>query len=112
MLARGQFPEAAGREEEWVRERMARHALPQSSHEQQLPGDRWLRIEERRTADGGSIGVRIDITDLKRREASFRLLFEENPLPMWVADINTLELLAVMPRPAGTTATPATSFSP
>ena len=60
-----------------------------------MPGDRWVRIEERRTADGGSIGIRVDITDLKRREASFRLLFEENPLPMWVVDVDTLELLAV-----------------
>jgi diguanylate cyclase (GGDEF)-like protein/PAS domain S-box-containing protein len=64
-------------------------------HEQQLPGDKWVRVEERRTADGGSIGVRVDITDLKRREASFRLLFEENPLPMWVADAKTRQLLAV-----------------
>lgn len=95
MLARGLLPEAAGCETEWLRERMRRHALPQSSHEQQLPGDRWLRVEERRTADGGSIGVRIDITDLKRREASFRLLFEENPFPMWVVDVDTRELLAV-----------------
>src|SRR2546430_994681 len=70
-------------------------ALPQSSHEQQLPGDRWVRIEERRTSDGGSIGIRVDITDLKRSEASFRLLFEENPLPMWVADADTRRLLAV-----------------
>jgi diguanylate cyclase (GGDEF)-like protein/PAS domain S-box-containing protein len=52
-------------------------------------------VEERRTTDGGSIGVRIDITDLKRREASFRLLFEENPLPMWVADGETRQLVAV-----------------
>ena len=94
-LSRGQYPEAKGCEEQWLRERLARHAQPQSTHEQQLPGDRWVRIEERRTADGGSIGIRVDITDLKRREASFRLLFEENPLPMWVVDINTLELLAV-----------------
>ncbi|SHK38212.1 PAS domain S-box-containing protein/diguanylate cyclase (GGDEF) domain-containing protein [Bradyrhizobium lablabi] len=94
-LARGQYPEAEGCEEQWLRERLARHAQPQSTHEQQLPGDRWVRIEERRMSDGGSIGIRVDITDLKRREASFRLLFEENPLPMWVVDINTLELLAV-----------------
>jgi diguanylate cyclase (GGDEF)-like protein/PAS domain S-box-containing protein len=94
-LARGQHPEAKGREELWLAERLARHALPQSTHEQQLPGDRWIRIEERRMADGGSIGIRVDITDLKRREASFRLLFEENPLPMWVVDVNTLEFLAV-----------------
>ncbi|WIW45365.1 EAL domain-containing protein [Bradyrhizobium sp. 62B] len=94
-LDAGQYPDAIGREAEWLTERLARHALPQHSHEQHLPGDRWVRVEERRTEDGGSIGVRIDITDLKRREASFRLLFEENPLPMWVAEANTRRLIAV-----------------
>jgi PAS domain S-box-containing protein len=94
-LERGQYPDAEGCEEEWLRERLGRHAQPHCAHEQRLSGDRWIRIEERRTADGGSIGIRVDITDLKRREASFRLLFEENPLPMWVVDINTFELLAV-----------------
>jgi diguanylate cyclase (GGDEF)-like protein/PAS domain S-box-containing protein len=94
-LARGQYADATGREDEWLKERLARHALPHDSHEQRLPGDRWLRIEERRTANGGSIGVRIDITDLKRREESFRLLFEANPAPMWVFDLETLRFLAV-----------------
>ncbi|TFV36246.1 EAL domain-containing protein [Bradyrhizobium frederickii] len=94
-LAGGQYPDAAGREEEWLTERLAHHALPQHSHEQHLAGDRWVRVEERHTSDGGSIGVRIDITDLKRREASFRLLFEENPLPMWVVDAKTRRLIAV-----------------
>lgn len=94
-LTRGQYPEAIGREKEWLAERMARHAFSRHSHEQHLVGDRWIRVEERRMADGGSIGVRIDITDLKRREASFRLLFEENPLPMWVTDAKTRKLLAV-----------------
>ncbi|MBH5369094.1 EAL domain-containing protein [Bradyrhizobium glycinis] len=94
-LAAGQYPDAAGREEEWLAERLAHHALPHHSHEQHLAGDRWVRVEERRTSDGGSIGVRIDITDLKRREASFRLLFEENPLPMWVVDAKRRRLIAV-----------------
>jgi len=94
-LARGLYADAVGREEEWLCERLARRMQEQSSHEQQLSGDRWLRIEERRTADGGNIGVRIDITELKRREASFRLLFEENPLPMWVSDALSGRLLAV-----------------
>ena len=110
-LRHRQYADAVGREEEWLRERMARHALPQSSHEQQLPGDRWTRIEERRTADGGSIGIRVDITDLKRSEASFRLLFEENPLPMWVADANTGQLLAVNPRMCSITAIRAKNCS-
>src|SRR5215217_6328327 len=51
-LRHRQYADAVGREEEWLRERMARHALPQSSHEQQLPGDRWSQ-PDRGTADRG-----------------------------------------------------------
>ncbi len=94
-LERGQYPDAVGREEEWLAERLARHAEPKSSHEQHLPGNRWVRIEERRISDGGSVGIRVDITELKMREASFRLLFEGNPLPMWVYDRESLRFLDV-----------------
>src|ERR1700730_945534 len=94
-LARGQYAEAVGRDEEWLAARLARHALPSNTHEQQLPPDRWVRVQERRTSDGGSIGIRIDITELKQREESFRLLFDSNPVPMWVAESETLKFLAV-----------------
>lgn len=94
-LAQGQFLDAVGREEEWLAERLARHASLESVHEQHLRGDRWIRVLERRTDDGGSIGVRIDITDLKQREASFRLLFDSHPLPMFVFDLESLRFLAI-----------------
>lgn len=94
-LARGQYPDAIGREEEWLADRLARHAEPRAAHEQHLPGGRWVRVEERRTSDGGSVGVRIDVTELKLREESFRLLFDENPIPMWVYDRESLRILAV-----------------
>jgi diguanylate cyclase (GGDEF)-like protein/PAS domain S-box-containing protein len=94
-LARGQYPDAKGREDEWLRERLAQHAQPRIMLEQRVAGGRWVRIEERRTTNGGCIGLRVDITDLKRREASFRLLFEGNPLPMWVTDLDSLKLLDV-----------------
>jgi diguanylate cyclase (GGDEF)-like protein/PAS domain S-box-containing protein len=71
-LARGQYPEAAGREEAWLADRLVRHANQKNSHEQRLASGRWVRVEERRTADGGAIGVRIDITELKRREDELR----------------------------------------
>jgi diguanylate cyclase (GGDEF)-like protein/PAS domain S-box-containing protein len=35
------------------------------------------------------------IADLRRREASFRLLFESNPVPMWLFDQKTLRFLSV-----------------
>jgi diguanylate cyclase (GGDEF)-like protein/PAS domain S-box-containing protein len=36
-----------------------------------------------------------DITELKRREKSFRLLFDANPMPMWVFDAKTKNFLGV-----------------
>ena len=94
-LQSGTYPDAMGREEEWLAERLARHALSQNVEEQLLPGGRWLRVEETRTSDGGSVGGRVDITDLKHREASFRLLFDNNPVPMWVFEIDTLRFISV-----------------
>ena len=37
----------------------------------------------------GTIGIRVDITDLKQKEENFRLLFERNPLAMLVYDVDT-----------------------
>ncbi len=93
-LARGCFPEAAGCEEAWIAERLAQHAEPQIRFEHQISPGRWCRVEERRT-EIGSIGLRVDITDLKEREEKFRLLFDSNPVPMWVFDRETLGFLAV-----------------
>jgi diguanylate cyclase (GGDEF)-like protein/PAS domain S-box-containing protein len=93
-MAKGNYVNK-GREKEWLAERLAGHRRPENSFELQLPGDRWVRVDERRTADGGSIGVRIDITESKRREESLRLLFAGNPLPMWVFDKQTLRFLDV-----------------
>jgi PAS domain S-box-containing protein len=36
-----------------------------------------------------------DIGDVKEREASFRLLFDDNPLPMWLYDPETLRFVSV-----------------
>ncbi len=36
-----------------------------------------------------------DVTELKRREHSSRLLFENNPMPMWIFDLETLCFLNV-----------------
>jgi len=94
-LARGQYPDAIGREAEFLAERLEMHNSSVSSLEQRLAGNKWVRIEGRRTADGGRIGVRIDVTDLKRREESFRLLFDANPLPMFVYALEDFRFLAV-----------------
>jgi PAS domain S-box-containing protein len=90
----GEYPEAVGREAAWLSERMARRLID-GAHEQPLANQRWARVEERSLPSGGRINVLVDISELKRREASFRLLFEGNPVAMAVFDANSCELLAV-----------------
>jgi diguanylate cyclase (GGDEF)-like protein len=41
---------------------------------QELPGNRWMRVDERRTRDGGVAGVRSDVTELVRREQALASL--------------------------------------
>ena len=93
-VARGDYPEALGREEEWIAERLKRLFNPAGRHEQTLTDGRTILIEERRTSDGGVIGLRVDITEMKKREASFRLLFDGNPVPMFVYALNDFRILA------------------
>lgn len=88
-VERGDYPEAAGREEEWLAERLNLLDAPAARHEQRLANGRRILIEERKTSDGGTIGLRVDITDLRQSEEAFRLLFERNPVAMLVYDIET-----------------------
>ncbi len=64
-LAGGHYPEAEGREEEWLEERMAARRACTGPVEQRTADGRWLRIEDQRTADGGTVSICIDVTALK-----------------------------------------------
>jgi diguanylate cyclase (GGDEF)-like protein/PAS domain S-box-containing protein len=94
-VERGDYPEAIGREDEWIAERLGRLTQPGARHEQVLADGRVILIEEQKTSDGGVIGIRVDITELKQREASFRLLFDSNPVPMVVCALDGELVLAV-----------------
>jgi signal transduction histidine kinase len=71
-VARGDYPDAVGREQAWIAERLEMMANPGERHEQKLSDGRWILIEERRTADGGLIGIRVDITELKEQAERLR----------------------------------------
>jgi signal transduction histidine kinase/NO-binding membrane sensor protein with MHYT domain/CheY-like chemotaxis protein len=55
----------AGREAAWLEERAAVAAQAEATSEELMSDGRWLRFQEQRTADGGRVGVLVDITDLK-----------------------------------------------
>jgi signal transduction histidine kinase len=59
---------ARGREEEWVRDRLARHNAPRFAMEERKIGERWFQVSEQRTHDGGTVVLQTEITGVKRRE--------------------------------------------
>ncbi|WP_232831563.1 hybrid sensor histidine kinase/response regulator [Pseudogemmobacter bohemicus] len=69
-LSLGEYPEARGREEEWVRARMLEHRGPAAEGEHQLKDGRWLRSIDKETPDGGRVGLRVDITQLREQAAA------------------------------------------
>lgn len=73
-IENGQYEQAFGREEEWITQRLEAHQNPGDPIEQCLDDGRWLRIEERKTRDGGTVGIRVDITEAKRREIELERL--------------------------------------
>ncbi|MCA1240973.1 PAS domain S-box protein [Stappia stellulata] len=72
-VALGQYADALQDPEGWIAERLRLHRSPPSQPIEQHLGDgRWLRVFERRMPDGQTVGFRIDITELKRREEALR----------------------------------------
>jgi signal transduction histidine kinase/NO-binding membrane sensor protein with MHYT domain/ActR/RegA family two-component response regulator len=69
-LAQGLYPEAVGREQEWMQERITARRSLSNTMEIEVAGARWLRVQDRRTATRGIVTVVNDITDLKRDAAA------------------------------------------
>ncbi|MCE6960900.1 response regulator [Cereibacter sphaeroides] len=67
-LERGQYRDALGREEDWLAARLASFRALDGASEQQLDDGRWLRVIEHGTPDGGRVGLRVDITEMKLQQ--------------------------------------------
>jgi signal transduction histidine kinase len=55
-----------------LKDRLARHRATGRTDrpfEQHLADGRWMEVHERRTGDGGIVGLRIDVTEARRNEA-------------------------------------------
>ncbi|NTW97965.1 MAG: STAS domain-containing protein [Oscillochloris sp.] len=67
-VQRGQYPDAIGREEAWIAERIRQHRECRTV-ELRLSDGVWLRSIDERTSDGGIVCIRTDISVVKRAEA-------------------------------------------
>lgn len=79
-VARGTVLSARGREEAMIAERLTAHRQDKATFESRLDNGRWKRVKEYRMADGGVVGVHIDITDQKMREIELGELARRNAL--------------------------------
>jgi two-component system, cell cycle sensor histidine kinase and response regulator CckA len=91
-VAAGQYLAAIGREEEWIAEHLERHRRPSGAIEQFLTDGRWLLITERRMRNGGTAGLRIDITRLKATETQLREISDRLDRVHRVAGIGSMEI--------------------
>jgi adenylate cyclase len=66
---RGEIKDAVGRRDAWIKERLAHHRAPSSTHLQRRSDGRWIQVSERKTANGGVVAIYADITESKQREA-------------------------------------------
>jgi signal transduction histidine kinase len=55
--------------EVWIARRLANHHVASTASEYRLPDGRHLQVRERRTADGSTVGIYTDITDLAAAQA-------------------------------------------
>ena len=69
VAERDLVPNAKGRVDAWVAERLARYRKPSGPFVQQLSDGRWLQISERQITEIGTVAVYTDITELKEAEA-------------------------------------------
>ncbi|MEX3316673.1 ATP-binding protein [Sulfitobacter sp. PS-8MA] len=65
-IRRGLVPDAVGKEEEWIRVWLEKREQGAFETEQRMPDGRIIRTSDRRMEDGSVVGLRIDVTDIKK----------------------------------------------
>jgi diguanylate cyclase (GGDEF)-like protein len=74
--ARGGLPllQSAAALDAWIAQRKAERKAPGDVRVHRIGEDRWVRVHERRTREGGVVAVRLDVSELMRREAELSAL--------------------------------------
>jgi len=63
--------------EHYIQWRVEQHQNPGEPHDLLMRDGRWVRVHERRIADGSIVGIRSDITELKKRESELLKISNE-----------------------------------
>ncbi|MEQ8505697.1 MAG: ATP-binding protein [Rhodospirillales bacterium] len=63
--------------EDWIQATLAKHFDPKGPVEFNLINGRVIRVEERRTRDGGIVGIRADVTELRAAQKEIQVQRDE-----------------------------------
>jgi signal transduction histidine kinase/ActR/RegA family two-component response regulator len=69
-LRKGHVPDALGREEDWLAERLDQMRKADGITECQLSDGRWIEEHDHRTPDGGRVGLRRDVSLQREQQAA------------------------------------------
>lgn len=86
QLERGQFLDAIGHEEAWLAERLAQHRQAVHNTELRLANGRVIRSLTSQTPEGGHVGLRIDVTEIREAEARLNDVISAARLGIWEFD--------------------------
>jgi len=88
-VEKGEYAVAGKTKEEqeaWVAERLQKHSNPSGDTlEQQLSDGRWLRISEEKTSNGGTVGFRVDVSELVNQKE--KLEEDERRLSLYISEV-------------------------
>lgn len=86
-LEKGEYPEAVGREDARTTARQEKLAHQSIETEQQLSDGRWFRTYQRQTPDGGRVGLRTDITELRSAQQRLEMVIDGAQIGTWEWDL-------------------------
>ncbi len=75
----------------WLAARLERHGDDQVAFNVRLTGNRWLQVNEHRTATGGTVVLQTDVTDLMLTERAERQRLRDNQALMLKATLDHLD---------------------
>ncbi|MFN7222669.1 MAG: PAS domain S-box protein [Paracoccaceae bacterium] len=90
-VASGTFPEAVGREQDFVAEILQDRRQPVFERITELADGRVMRVLERATPSGGRVGLRIDVTSERDSEQRLSQVINGSQAGTWEADFTTGE---------------------